>query len=201
MPALPPDASAGLFGKLPARGDFVRENLSRDFTDAWDDWWQRNLADTQRRPMEEWRASWLEAPVWRFVLPPGLCGRKGVLGLWLPSVDKAGRYSPLTIAAVAAADWAPFVGPMTSFLAASELAARDALEFDLSPADLLDRVRKGFVAGDAPGAGPEFVPARAAWWTEGGPRVAARLETGDALPEGRCFAALIDDDWGDCEPR
>ena len=45
MTALPPDASAGLFGKLPARGDFVRENLPRDFTDAWDAWWQRGLAE------------------------------------------------------------------------------------------------------------------------------------------------------------
>src|SRR4029079_15339565 len=92
---LPPDACAGLFGKLPARGDFVRENLPRDFTDAWDAWWQSSLPGTQQRPREEWRAAWLEAPVWRFVLPPCLCGKYGVVGLWLPSVDKAGRYSPL----------------------------------------------------------------------------------------------------------
>jgi type VI secretion system protein ImpM len=196
MPTLPPDSYAGLFGKLPARGDFVRENLPRDFTDAWDAWWQRSLAVTQQRPREEWQASWLESPVWRFVLPPGLCGRNGVLGLWLPSVDKAGRYSPLTIAAVAAIDWAPHVGTMISFLAASEQAARDALEYDLAPADLLQRIREGLIADDAPGSAPEFVPAQATWWTEGGPRVAPRLKTSNALPEGRCFAALIDDDWG-----
>ena len=127
-----PDAYAGLFGKLPARGDFVRESLPRDFTDAWDAWWQRSLAGTQQRPREEWIASWLEAPVWRFVLPPALCGKNGVLGIWLPSVDKAGRYSPLTIAAVASIDWAPHAGTMTSFLAAAEQAGRDALEYDLS---------------------------------------------------------------------
>jgi type VI secretion system protein ImpM len=196
MPALPPDACAGLFGKLPARGDFVRENLPRDFTDAWDAWWERSLAGTQQRPREEWIASWLEAPVWRFVLPPGLCGRNGVLGLWLPSVDKAGRYSPLTIAAVASADWAPHVGTMTSFLTASEQAGRDALDYDLSPAELLERIRQGFIADDAPASATDFVPAQATWWTEGGPRVAPRLETGDALPEGRSFAALIDDEWG-----
>ena len=76
--------------------------------------------ETQQRPRDEWIAAWLEAPVWRFVLPPGLCGRNGVLGIWLPSVDKAGRYSPLTIAATAPGDWAPSVGAMTSFLAAAE---------------------------------------------------------------------------------
>jgi type VI secretion system protein ImpM len=195
MPAPPPDAYAGLFGKLPSRGDFVREILPRDFTDAWDAWWERGLAGTQWRPWEEWQASWLEAPVWRFVLPPGLCGRHGVLGVWLPSVDKAGRYSPLTIAAVASADWAPHVGAMTSFLAASEQAGRDALEYDLSPAELLDRVRQGFIADDAPASAMDFVRAQVTWWTEGGPRVARRLERGDALPEGRSFAALIDDGW------
>jgi type VI secretion system protein ImpM len=200
MPALPPDARAGLFGKLPARGDFVRENLPRDFTDHWDAWWQRCLGETQRLPRDEWIAAWLEAPVWRFVLPPGLCGRNGVLGIWLPSVDKAGRYSPLTIAATAPGDWAPAVGAMAAFLAAAEQAGRDALEHDLAPADLLQRIQDALIATAAPAAAPDLVPGRAAWWTEGGPRVAPRLETGTALPEGSRFAALIDDDWGTVDP-
>jgi type VI secretion system protein ImpM len=200
MPALPPDARAGLFGKLPARGDFVRENLPRDFTDSWDAWWQRGLGETQRLPRDEWIAAWLEAPVWRFLLPPGLCGRNGVLGIWLPSVDRAGRYSPLTIAATAPVDWAPFAGAMTSFLAAAEQAGRDALEHDLAPADLLQRIHDAFIATDAPVPAPDLAPGRAAWWTEGGPRVAARLETANALPEGSRFAALIDDEWGAAAP-
>lgn len=148
MPALLPQASAGLFGKLPSRGDFVREGLSRGFTDAWDEWWQRGLAATQERPEEEWLAAWLEAPVWRFVLPPGLLGSEGVLGLWLPSVDKVGRYYPLTIAAEAQGDWAPLVGAMEDFLASAEEAGRDALEIDLEPAELGRRVREAFVVGE-----------------------------------------------------
>ena len=196
MPALPPDAIAGLFGKLPARGDFVRENLPRDFTDAWDAWWQRGLADTQGRWGDEWYDAWLEAPVWRFMLPPGLCGRSGMLGLWLPSVDKVGRYSPLTIAAAAPGDWLTHVGAMTSFLVAAEAAGRDALEHDLTPAHLLQRIQAALVADVEPAPGLGFVPGCAAWWTEGGPRVVARFETGKALPEGSDFAALIDDDWG-----
>jgi type VI secretion system protein ImpM len=196
MPALPSDAIAGLFGKLPARGDFVRENLPRDFTDGWDGWWQRGLADTQARWRDEWDAAWLEAPVWRFLLPPGLCGKSGMLGLWLPSVDKVGRYSPLTIAAAAPCDWLPHVGEMTSFLAAAEEAGRDALEHDLTPAALLERIQAAFVAAEGPALELGFVPGRVAWWTEGGPRVVARFETGSALPEGSAFATLMDDDWG-----
>jgi type VI secretion system protein ImpM len=201
MPALASDARAGLFGKLPARGDFVRENLPRDFTDGWDDWWQRGLAETQHRPRDEWIAAWLEAPVWRFVLPPGLCGRNGVLGIWLPSVDKAGRYSPLTIAATTPGDWAPSVGAMMPFLVAAEDAGRDALEHDLAPTELLERIQHEFIAADAAAApAPDLAPGQAAWWTEGGPRVAPRLETGTALPVASRFAALIDDAWGPANP-
>jgi type VI secretion system protein ImpM len=195
MPALPPGACAGLFGKLPARGDFVRVNLPRDFTDAWDAWWQRSLLVLRERPEQEWRAAWLEAPVWRFVLPPGMYGRGGVLGLWLPSVDKAGRYSPLTIAAVASTDWAPYVPTMTSFLSDCEQAGRDALEFDLSPAELQERIDAGLFADDAPADAPQAVPGQATWWTDGGPRVGPRQGTGPGLPEGRDFASLIDDGW------
>src|ERR1044072_7880240 len=99
MSALPPDAIAGLFGKLPARGDFVRENLPRDFIDGWGGWWQCGVAETQARWRDEWYDAWLEAPVWRFMLPPGLCGKNGVLGLWLPSGGQGRGDSPLPIAA------------------------------------------------------------------------------------------------------
>jgi hypothetical protein len=88
---------------------------------------------------------------------------------------------------------------MTSFLVDGEQVGRDALEHDLSPAEVLLRISKAFVAREAAGPAPELVPAQAGWWTEGGPRVAPRLETGSALPEGRRFAALIDDDWGRAE--
>lgn len=196
LPApLPPQARAGLFGKLPARGDFIREDLPRDFVDAWDGWWQRGLADTQRMAREDWRAAWLEAPVWRFVLPPGLCGRHGVLGLWMPSVDKAGRFFPLTIAATADADWAPLVGAMGAFLAAAEQAGRDALEFDLAPAELLARVQAAFMPGDPASDIPNCEQDQTSWWTEGGTRVGACHRTGAVLPEGQAFAGLLDDGW------
>jgi type VI secretion system protein ImpM len=202
-PVLPQDARVGLYGKLPARGDFVREALPRDFVEAWDDWWQRGLASVQARWAEAWRDAWLEAPVWRFVLPPGLCGADGVLGLWMPSVDKAGRFFPLTIGASAACDWAPFVPLLARFLDEAEEAGRDALEHDLGPADLLARVQAAFGASDPPQAMPATATATAtgaaAWWTDGGPRVAARREAGAALPEGDRFAGLIDDAWREAD--
>jgi type VI secretion system protein ImpM len=201
MPLLPADARVGLFGKLPSRGDFLREGLPRDFVDAWDAWWQRGLALTQQRPQDEWRDAWLEAPVWRFVLPPGMCGTHGVLGLWMPSVDKAGRYFPLTLAAAAAADWALLAPSLTAFLDEAEEAGRDALELDVAPGDLLERLQRAFVAGDSTAPLPLLTEGQAAWWTDGGPRVAARLETGSELPEDSRFAALIDDGWSETKPQ
>ena len=200
MPALPLDARVGFYGKLPSRGDFVREGLPRDFVEAWDAWWQRGLVATQQRPQEEWRDAWLEAPVWRFVLAPGLCGASGVLGLWMPSVDKAGRYFPLTIAATAPGDWTPLVASLTAFLDGAEEAGRDALELDLTPADLLERLQRAFAVGEEPAQSPAPAAGGATWWTEGGPRVAARLEAGAELPEGLRFAGLIDDGWRETEP-
>jgi len=200
MASLPPNARAGLLGKLPARGDFVRKNLPRDFSDAWDTWWQRGLAETQCRPQDEWLDSWLEAPVWRFVLPPGMCGAQGVLGIWMPSVDKVGRYFPLTIAATAQGDWVPCIDSMMTFLEGAEAAGRDALEKFLSPAALLDRIEAVFIADATEDGAPELTAGEAAWWTEGGPRVAARLEAGASLPDGSRFGSLIDDRWSTLQP-
>lgn len=197
---MPFEARVGFYGKLPARGDFVRENLRRDFVDNWDAWWQRGLAALQDERQQEWQEAWLEAPVWRFVLPPGLCGKSGVLGLWMPSVDRGGRYFPLTIAATAEVDWAPHLAAMMPFLDEAEQLGLDALELDLPPAEVQARILAAFATEMAGGAAPSLAPGDAAWWTEGGPRVVARLETGKVLPEGERFAALIDDRWGPQPP-
>ena len=70
---------------------------------------------------------------------------------------------------------------MTAFLAAAEQAGLDALEHDLSPAELLQRIQEAFVAATPRRRRRIWRRAGAAWWTEGGPRVAARLESGNGL--------------------
>ena len=59
---------AGFYGKLPARGDFVRGALPRDFTDRWDAWLAPAIAGSRERMGEAWLPAFLEAPVWRFAL-------------------------------------------------------------------------------------------------------------------------------------
>ena len=66
---VPGDVTAGFYGKLPARGDFVRAGLPRDFTDPWDDWLQSVIAGSRSLMGDAWLPAFLEAPVWRFTLP------------------------------------------------------------------------------------------------------------------------------------
>jgi len=98
-----PNASAqiGFFGKIPSRGDFVRAGLPRSFISPWDEWLQAMLPASREALGETWQDAWMEAPIWRFLIQPGICGPDAVLGVFMPSVDRAGRYFPLTLACVA----------------------------------------------------------------------------------------------------
>jgi len=91
--------SVGLYGKLPARGDFVSRRLDSAFVRDWDAWLQRITADSRKRLGPQWLEYFLSAPVWRFVLPAGMYSKSAWVGLMLPSVDRVGRHFPLTVAA------------------------------------------------------------------------------------------------------
>jgi type VI secretion system protein ImpM len=187
--------AAGFHGKLPARGDFVQAGLPRSFTDPWDGWIAPMLASSRASLGESWLAAWLEAPVWRFALTAGICGPDAALGLWLPSVDSAGRYFPLTLAAVThEPDPLRLVRDGGGFLAAAEMAGRVALANDLPPEALARAIAAAAAAGPAdPGIDLFAYPdARGLWWTEGGPRVAPGVFVGPALPDAARFAAMLD---------
>jgi type VI secretion system protein ImpM len=91
--------SPGFFGKLPSRGDFVTRRLSTDFVSRWDAWLQSALAASQAALGSHWLDVYLTSPMWRFAVSPGVCDREAHLGVVIPSVDKVGRYFPLTAAA------------------------------------------------------------------------------------------------------
>ncbi len=173
----------GFYGKLPARGDFVRTGLPRDFTDPWDEWLQSVLAGSRSLMGEAWLPAFLEAPVWRFVLPRGMCGPLAALGLMLPSVDRAGRYFPLTFAALSEQGIAKASGE--AWLDACEAAGRAALEQDLPP-----QVMAGVLAAsELPKA--DTGPAEARWWSEGSPRVRPVCMVLQRLPDAETYAAML----------
>lgn len=87
----------GLFGKLPTHGDFLRRRVADDFVSGWDAWLQECLAKSRAALGQAWLDTYLTSPVWRFALAPGVCGAAAVAGILVPSVDRVGRYFPLTL--------------------------------------------------------------------------------------------------------
>ena len=88
----------GWFGKIPNLGDFASRRLPDAFMRPWDRWLQESLARTRTDLGEAWREAYLVAPIQRFWVARGALGRLAWGGLLMPSVDRVGRYFPLTIA-------------------------------------------------------------------------------------------------------
>lgn len=88
----------GWFGKIPALGDFASRRLPSRFVVAWDDWLQRALASSQGALGDAWQSEYLTAPIWHFLLMPGVLGARAWAGVLMPSVDNVGRNFPLTVA-------------------------------------------------------------------------------------------------------
>jgi type VI secretion system protein ImpM len=89
-----------LYGKLPTKRDFIAIGATRDFLDQWEPWLQGGVSASQAMLKERWQDAFLRAPVWRFWLGADLCGVP-VIGAFMPSLDKVGRYFPLTLLACA----------------------------------------------------------------------------------------------------
>ncbi len=94
------ESDTGFYGKLPARGDFVRRRLPSAFVAQWDHWLQEAISCSLTMLGSAWLPAYLTSPLWRFALAPGLCGDDPVVGVVMPSVDAADRHFPLTIAAI-----------------------------------------------------------------------------------------------------
>ncbi|MBK9616671.1 MAG: type VI secretion system-associated protein TagF, partial [Uliginosibacterium sp.] len=96
---------AGCYGKLPGLGDFLSRRLDPGFVAAWDRWLQAGLQDSRAHLGQQWSECYLNAPIWRFALAPGLCGERAMLGILMPSVDSVGRYFPFSILQEVTAMW------------------------------------------------------------------------------------------------
>jgi type VI secretion system protein ImpM len=172
------DAAPGYHGKLPAKGDFVTRRLPRGFLDPWDGWLQDAIGGSRARMGEGWLDAYLTSPIWRFALSARLCGEAAVAGVAMPSVDRVGRYFPLTIAALLADGVDLLAVPVSAaawFDKAEELVQStlaDAFDFD------------GFdsqVAALGPPATGEAGPADAAAVVETGSGLRVPIPSADAV--------------------
>lgn len=142
--------SVGFFGKLPGHGDFLERRMPVALLGPWDDWLQQCMDASRRELGEQWLDCYLTSPIWRFFLTQGVAGGSGYAGVLLPSVDRVGRYFPLTAVAElppevapvwfaeAAADW--FEGLEQVCAAAVEDPDVDLNAFDESLAASADRL-------------------------------------------------------------
>jgi type VI secretion system protein ImpM len=213
------------YGKLPAKGDFVTRRFSRAFIKGWDDWLQDAILSSREALGSQWLEVYLTSPIWRFALEAGCCGPLTVAGVLMPSVDKVGRYFPLTIglelpAPVDLADLAS--GAQGWYQAVEDLAlATLGTEFTLealnrpiplaldatSPSPTDDRGEPSLGAcqhialDPATGLaelGEAQRPALAGktrWWTLGSQRVAPCLLVCPSLPPPCSFASMLDGVW------
>lgn len=129
----------GFFGKVPSLGDFVTRDLPREFLDGWDEWLQKSIAESKVSLGDAWLNTYLTSPIWRFVLLPGVCGEKGWAGILMPSVDKVGRYFPLTFASSLGDGVQPFqiLEEASDWFDAAELLALSVLDEEKVDVDVL----------------------------------------------------------------
>lgn len=88
----------GYIGKMPAKGDFVKDGLSQTFCNRWYDWLQAVIAVSKEQLDEEWNNYFLTAPVWHFSLDVSYLEDSTYVGTLIPSVDSSGRYFFFTVA-------------------------------------------------------------------------------------------------------
>ena len=176
----------GWYGKLPALGDFASRRLPPEFVEPWDRWLAAGLA-AWREHDAEWLDAFLAAPTWRFVLGADLPFDRspGYAGVLMPSVDRVGRYFPLTVARARANGQS---STPASWLEALEKMAVAALVEDWS-AERFDDALAGL--DDVAESGPEW-PGKGTtlWWCEREGRLSTPI-TSNGLPDALVLQRLF----------
>ncbi|HTV80432.1 MAG TPA: type VI secretion system-associated protein TagF [Steroidobacteraceae bacterium] len=134
-------ATVGFFGKLPSHGDFIARRVDDAFRDVWDEWLQRCIAQSRQQLGSHWLDCYLTSPMWRFFLSDGVAGAASYAGVLLPSVDRVGRYFPLSIVVPLPAAAAPvdFACAAARWFAQIEALCAEAVQSDSLTLDALDR--------------------------------------------------------------
>ncbi|MBA8879729.1 type VI secretion system-associated protein TagF [Phyllobacterium myrsinacearum] len=209
---------AGYFGKVPSKGDFISRRLDRDVRLKLDQWLQPAMQSSREMLADEWMDLYLNAPIWRFYLEASICGPYPVVGMMIPSVDKAGRYFPflvaaqipdfpLSVASIARADdWLHSLEDVLLSVLEDEFdidyfdhqLAKKAFDLDVIPASLSPLGEPSSQAGAfaplaAALAGSKSIP-QSLWWTSGSDRRKPGMSLYPGWPAATAFASFFKDD-------
>jgi len=178
----------GYYGKVSTHGDFVGRGLPPQLVQAWDGWLQECMRASQAALGPAWLERYLNGPVWRFAIAPGVLGLEGLGGIMMPSVDRVGRYFPLMVGALGAAPLLDWFETQAAWYDAVEDLARTSLDSTF----LLAR----FEALPLPSVALAGVrlDGQTMWWTEGGPFVDPSMMMCSGMPGVDKFAAMLDAD-------
>lgn len=134
----------GIFGKLPAHGDFIQRNLPAGFINVWDEWLQHFISGTREQLGDNWLEIYLTSPIWRFALSPGVIDENSWAGIMLPSVDRVGRYYPFSTIKKLEYGASPFefMQLENNWFSSLEALALNALDGELQIDDLIDMLEK-----------------------------------------------------------
>lgn len=177
----------GWYGKLPSLGDFASRRLPPLFVEPWDRWLAAGFA-SWRQNDEAWIDAFLVAPTWRFALGAGVPFDQspGYAGVLMPSVDRVGRYFPLTVVRPRAPHEAE---APAAWLQALEGLAVAALNDDWS-VERFD-TELGKLNDAATDTGPAWPGAgRTLWWCERDGQLSTPVAT-TGLPEANTLARLL----------
>lgn len=186
----------GWYGKIPSLGDFATRRLPRSFVTAWDAWLQSSLHATRAHAGDAWLERFRNSPLWRFVLTPGVCDATAWAGVIMPSVDRVGRYFPLTIASQIDTPDRGLAALLTgsSWFAALEQAALSTLDLQCSP-ELLDE-RLACIAHPPLSSRWSVAESLAARWRDGKPpSFSATFDDADAAAETVLMGAALATTW------
>jgi type VI secretion system protein ImpM len=168
----------GLYGKHPARGDFIESGIIPDLLHSLEQWLDAVLPAVKSNLGVDWERVWdqrtSQRPLVFFWLGEAIWGQV-VAGVMAPSCDRVARRFPLLILAYGHSDTAlpaPVIDPSQEWYAAMAAGLRRLLErTDFhSPADLLTDFPR-------PVTDATYVPAPTEFWAvRPGADVAALLE-------------------------
>ncbi len=173
-------AIIGYFGKLPSRGDFLRYRLPDTAVHVLDAWIARNMGPQQQKHGAVFDLIWERAPVWRFRLGVGRLDPGCVAsGLWMPSIDRAGRCFPMIVLALH-----PPATSLDDALDALLPSLQTAIQFDAPPEELQSAI-------DAVIAEPVPDHASAEGWRRPALHDGSPVRLSGGLPEGDGFDLLL----------
>jgi type VI secretion system protein ImpM len=144
----------GLFGKVPAKRDFVAARVPPGVLHPFETWLQTSLAVSRQKMGTGWTEAYLRAPIWRFWIGGKVLGQP-IVGAMMPSLDGVGRYFPL-VAMFIPPDGRAFAPPSRKPQDAWFLSVEDMLLRALEEDATYERLAAEIDAIDAPEHEPQM---------------------------------------------